>query len=236
MTPKPSPTPVEQIDLWLDDMRPAPAGWVHVKTVEEAKPYFEGKKVRFSSLDHDLGACDRCNGKTPEAWLEEHDYKSMPHCEHFGTGYTLVCWLEETGLWPDIHPNVHSANPAGRARMEQVIRKHYFPTTSMTNKPQVEAARQAPDGPVVAWTWTEPASEFNGYEGRRRLSFERPSNTEAPYGMTRLCASPQPASPAQQGGAEVEPDTEPCDTCRLFGRYDDVQQPERCPDCGAIVL
>ncbi len=113
------------IDLYLDDMRPCPVGWILARNVEEAKPYLIAGQVRRASLDHDLGACDRCNGKTAEQWLEEHDYKSMPHCEHVGTGYTLVCWMEETGHWPQEKPNVHSANPAGAARMRQAINRHY---------------------------------------------------------------------------------------------------------------
>jgi hypothetical protein len=37
---------------------------------------------------------------TPDEWLEKQDYASMPNCSHFGTGYDLVCWMEETGHWP----------------------------------------------------------------------------------------------------------------------------------------
>jgi hypothetical protein len=32
------------IDLWLDDLRPAPAGWMHVKTFEEAQEYLYSRK------------------------------------------------------------------------------------------------------------------------------------------------------------------------------------------------
>ena len=53
--------------LWLDDVRPAPEGWVHVKTVEEAKGYLVKGNVQRASLDHDLGD------------------------DEAGTGYTLVC-------------------------------------------------------------------------------------------------------------------------------------------------
>lgn len=113
------------MNLWLDDIRPAPAGWLHAKTVDEAKAYLQTGQIIRASLDHDLGACDKCNGKTAEQWLEEHNYKSMPNCEHFGTGYTLVCWMEETGIWPKEKPTVHSANPAGRARMQMVIDKEW---------------------------------------------------------------------------------------------------------------
>jgi hypothetical protein len=90
---------METIDLWLDDERSAPAGWVHVKTVEEAKRHLERGNVLNASLDHDLGECD--------------------------TGYMLVCWMEETGKWPWNKPTVHSANPAGRSKMLAAIERHY---------------------------------------------------------------------------------------------------------------
>lgn len=122
------------IDLWLDDMRPAPLGWLHVKTVEDAKLQLAAGRVRRASLDHDLGACDACmGGKTAEQWLVESNYTRMPNCEHFGTGYTLVCWMEETGHWPQEKPTVHSANPAGRARMQQAI-EHSFGSSPSTRK------------------------------------------------------------------------------------------------------
>lgn len=114
------------IDLWLDDIRPAPHGWVGVKTVEEAQQYLKVGTVRNASLDHDLGACAECmNGRTAEQWLEATNYTQMPHCEHVGTGYTLVCWMEETGCWPQEMPTVHSANPAGRLKMLAAIHREW---------------------------------------------------------------------------------------------------------------
>ena len=114
------------MNLWLDDIRPAPAGWVHVRTVEEAKAALLTEEVERASLDHDLGACNECmSGRTIEQWLQETGDTAMPHCEHFGTGYTLVCWMEESGHWPREKPTVHSANPAGRARMQAVIDREW---------------------------------------------------------------------------------------------------------------
>ena len=110
------------IYLWLDDVRPAPAGWTHVKTVDEAKTLLLTGQVYHASLDHDLGACDTCMGEqTKQEWLANAKWQNAPNCEHFGTGYTLVCWMEETGNWPKHQPTVHSANPVGRAKMEQAI-------------------------------------------------------------------------------------------------------------------
>lgn len=110
------------VDLWLDDMRPAPAGWLHAKTVDEAKQVLVLGIVRNLSLDHDLGACRDClKGRSPEQWLEETKYQSMPNCDHFGTGYTLVCWMEETGHWSKNVPKLHTANPVGRGKMAAAI-------------------------------------------------------------------------------------------------------------------
>jgi Cyclic-phosphate processing Receiver domain len=91
--------------VWLDDLREAPDGWVHVKTPEEAIELLRSGDVDEISLDHDLGLA------TPE--VER-------------TGYDVLVWLEEAvarGTWEHIVPviHVHSANPVGWRRMEQAI-------------------------------------------------------------------------------------------------------------------
>lgn len=114
------------MNLWLDDMRPAPGGWYWVKTVDEAKEQLLSGRVENASLDHDLGACADCMaGQTPEQWLEKTGFTQMPHCEHFGTGYNLVCWMEENDVWPTNKPTVHSRNPAGRFKMQQAIDRKF---------------------------------------------------------------------------------------------------------------
>ncbi len=114
------------INLWLDDIRPAPIGWIWVKTDQEARDHLQRGDVEFASLDHDLGACEVClDGMTEEQWMMKHRYMSMPNCPHFGTGYTLLCWMEETNTWPLHEPTVHSMNPYGRAKMQMVIDKKY---------------------------------------------------------------------------------------------------------------
>jgi hypothetical protein len=112
-------------NLWLDDIRPAPFGYKHAKTVEEAQTILRTEPVQSASLDHDLGACKSCWSGTPEEWLTYHSCQSMPNCEHFGTGYTLVKWMEETDIWPEEMPKVHSRNAYGRQRMEAVIRNKF---------------------------------------------------------------------------------------------------------------
>lgn len=115
------------IYLWLDDRRPAPYGWVGVTTVAAAQLSLKTGRVDRASLDHDLGACETCmDGRDVKGWLEAHNFQTMPHCEHVGTGYDLCVWMAETGHWPTEKPAVHSANRVGRHRMNGVIAR-YFP-------------------------------------------------------------------------------------------------------------
>src|SRR4051812_30082955 len=108
--------------LYLDDMRPAPIGWTLAKTVEEAKTILLNNEVSEASLDHDLGACADCmKGRTPEQWLVESHYKTMPNCEHFGTGYTLLCWMEKENVWPKDRVLIHTANAEARKKMNDVL-------------------------------------------------------------------------------------------------------------------
>lgn len=116
------------MNLWLDDVRLPPIGWDWVKTVDEAKTALLSGKVEKASLDHDLGACENCwkeYRKQRETGLTHEWDALMPNCEHFGTGYTLICWMEENDIWPPEGVRVHSANPAGAARMRQVVMKKF---------------------------------------------------------------------------------------------------------------
>lgn len=97
--------------LWLDDIR-NPArfgciGFVWAKTAQEAIKYLQTGEVTFASLDHDLGI---------------QSTLGLPNDEE--TGYTVVCWMEDHNVWPKDGVVVHSMNPVGRKRMQQVIDKY----------------------------------------------------------------------------------------------------------------
>jgi hypothetical protein len=88
--------------LWVDDVRPAPPGWVHARTIAEAQELLAAGQVEEASLDHDLG-------------MDQLD------------GSALVRWMAQTGHWPRARPVVHSMNPVGRAYMEGVIERYFAP-------------------------------------------------------------------------------------------------------------
>jgi hypothetical protein len=103
--------------LWLDDIRPAPDGWEHAKTLAEACALVIAARARGvewtdASLDHDLGFCDECA------------LKCAHFCPHFGTGTVFVDWMAQQQSWPTNKPTLHTMNPVGRKRMQQTIDRY----------------------------------------------------------------------------------------------------------------
>ena|SRR5579885_2314117 len=106
--------------LWLDDIRDPEMfgciGWKWAKTADEAITLLRSGEVECASLDHDLTAEQMIYGGFSGEIFED-GAKS---------GYDVVCWLEQhPKFWPKGGVKVHSANPAGRKRMQQVIDRHY---------------------------------------------------------------------------------------------------------------
>lgn len=98
--------------LWIDDLRPAPAGYIWVKTVNDAKWYIESAEdveeifptgtpvIKLIDIDHDAG-----------------DFAS-----NGGDYIKLLDWLEETGRNYPIR--LHSMNPVGLQNMRTIINKN----------------------------------------------------------------------------------------------------------------
>lgn len=106
--------------VWLDDSRPAPAGWMHLRSVTAVQELLKARLVREISLDHDLGWCGDCI--RDGAHLRKTGQR---HCPHTPTGYDLCVWMADTGLWPAVPPAVHSGNLEGGARMLGLIARHW---------------------------------------------------------------------------------------------------------------
>lgn len=133
--------------VWLDDSRPAPAGWLHLRSVGAVQALLSRHLVRELSLDHDLGWCAACIREG--AHLRNTHQR---HCPHTPTGYDLCVWMANTGLWPPVPPAVHSGNLEGGARMLGLIARRWV-------DPAVAAA-DAPAGadpsPAVDASLPEP--------------------------------------------------------------------------------
>ena len=85
--------------MWLDDLRPAPEGWTHVYTVDEAKSFIQAGPITHASLDNDLG-------------------------EGIPEGRDLALWMAEHNLWPSQHLSIHSANPVAVDYMSGLVDRY----------------------------------------------------------------------------------------------------------------
>lgn len=119
------------MNVWLDDLRPEPAGWVRCRTAAEAVTLMlnHADEVDHMSLDHDLGELPLCHDCT---W-SINGCEAAPDeckCKCHGiapTGYDFVKWMAENEIWPRHKPMLHTQNPVGRANMKATIDR-YFPT------------------------------------------------------------------------------------------------------------
>lgn len=92
--------------LWIDDCRPAPDGYVWIKSVNKSVDMisdwinFGIDDIEIISIDHDAG-----------------DFA------HDGGDYIkLLDWLEEIGRSYPIH--IHSQNPVGVQNMRRIIERN----------------------------------------------------------------------------------------------------------------
>ena len=92
--------------IWLDDLRPAPAGFVWCRSVNEAERLIAEQEtsqpIECIDCDHDLG-----------------DY-----ADDGGDGIRLLDWLLERGtLYPVA---LHTMNPVGRDNMRRMLQRHWM--------------------------------------------------------------------------------------------------------------
>lgn len=88
------------VNLYLDDLRDIPEGFVGARTMEEAVKLIEHYNVHILSLDHDLGMDDEGNLRK--------------------TGYDLVKYICEKGLKVN-RVYLHTDNVVGRENMHQTL-------------------------------------------------------------------------------------------------------------------
>lgn len=99
--------------IWVDDVRPAPHGYVWCKTVNEAK--------QIITCVHEMHRIEH-----PQ-WLPCISLLDLDHdagdCAQYGGDYIKILdWLEKQGWIIPIR--LHTMNPVGRENMRRIIQKN----------------------------------------------------------------------------------------------------------------
>ena len=92
------------VKIWVDDIRPAPKGYLWIKSVDDFIDYIVEhglQDIAVFDFDHDAGDYAKFGG----------DYiKCLDYLEYVGAR--------------DINIRIHSANPVGAAKMRQIVNKN----------------------------------------------------------------------------------------------------------------
>ena len=98
--------------LWIDDVRPAPEGYLWCKSVLMAKNYI----IKYSNrIDWD-------NNLVDEIELIDIDHDAGDYAQYGGDYIKLLDWLEKTGRNYPIR--IHSQNVVGVQNMRAIIERN----------------------------------------------------------------------------------------------------------------
>lgn len=100
--------------LWVDDVRPAPEGYVWCSSVNEAKEFIW--QWDTTSTDEEINLF----GGPIE--LIDIDHDAGDYAADGGDYIKLLDWLDETGRNYPIR--IHSMNPVGVENMRRIIRRN----------------------------------------------------------------------------------------------------------------
>ena len=105
--------------LWIDDVRPAPEGYVWCKSVNEAKKHIEHYE-RIVMLASWSG--EDATIQTYTITCLDIDHDAGDYADQGGDYIKLLDWLEETGRNYPIR--IHSQNPVGVQNMRRIIERN----------------------------------------------------------------------------------------------------------------
>ena len=103
--------------LWIDDVRPAPEGYILIKSVSEAKECIEFVEEQYSKRSKVFYDCSRFVIE-----LIDIDHDAGEYAMYGGDYIKLLDWLEETDRNYPIR--IHSMNPVGVENMRRIIQKN----------------------------------------------------------------------------------------------------------------
>lgn len=103
--------------IWVDDIRPAPEGYVWCKSVDETKECIEFAERQYAKRNDVFYNCEQFKIE-----LVDLDHDAGDCVEYGGDYIEILNWLESTGRNYPIR--IHSMNPVGRGNMRRIIRNN----------------------------------------------------------------------------------------------------------------
>lgn len=99
--------------LWVDDLRPAPKGYMWAKSVNQAIKLIQQREEWTKQYTNEPALTFE---------LIDLDYDSGDFFKDGGDYIKILDWLEETGRNYPIH--IHSQNVVGRMNMEAICQRN----------------------------------------------------------------------------------------------------------------
>lgn len=97
------------IKIWVDDVRPAPNGYIHCRSVNEAKTAIRFYERNFSD----------------DTILIDLDHDSGDYFNDGGDYIKILDWLEEEGIVDTGYFfHLHTMNPVGAENMRRIIQRN----------------------------------------------------------------------------------------------------------------
>ena len=87
--------------LWVDDIRPAPSGYILCRSVKDAIALLKTGSVTDLDLDHDLGS----------------------YAIHGGDAINILDWCVQNEYFPRVR--LHTMNPVGRQNMQRILDRYW---------------------------------------------------------------------------------------------------------------
>ena len=107
--------------LWVDDVRPAPDGYVWCKSVNEAIDCIVLRETRIGILVYDDVLSEERMEELSISVIDM-DHDAGDYASQGGDYIKLLDWLEETGRNYPIR--IHSMNPVGVENMRRIIKRN----------------------------------------------------------------------------------------------------------------
>lgn len=112
-------TVMSKMKLFVDDIRPAPEGWMQARTVTEAIRTIArfGREMSHISLDHDISLPVSVNG----------EYRPFPSPETFqAVAYYMVAYYRDLDVSIKPQVTIHTANPVGGRELALLLEENHF--------------------------------------------------------------------------------------------------------------